>query len=259
MDILYSFDLFLNKVRVFMSTSIERPGSVPIPLSIRVEQSFQTYHGRIIKLLDPLNRQNACSEIAKRILLLFSALIIYPVWGFKCLIDRCINFLKFSNQSQTQVTLASEVEHAKKDILDRVSFDDFDFNGTESAKLFIVIKHEGNVFSKSFILLQDVNKEQILNQFDILVNNVQEDIIFNPNSKTEVVIGILAKGREDHQGQPVFSYKLTAHATVHYGEISKPGFASFTNVLATRDAQNSFCDLMGINQAPQIDAQGNFI
>jgi hypothetical protein len=247
------------KIGVFMSSTVERSHSIPISLSGRIEQTFQAYHGRIIKLLDPLNKEHACYEISKRILLLVSAVVFYPVWGFKCLIDRCINLQKFANQPQTRATLAFEIGCAKKDILDRICLNNSDLNDAKSAKLFFVIKHGGNVFSKTVILPQDVNEEQILKHFDTLVNDVQKDIIFNSTSKTEVNIGILAKCKEDYQGQPIFSYKLTAEATSHYGEISNPGLVSSTNILASNAIQNNFCDLMGINRAPQIDAQGNFI
>lgn len=248
-----------NKVGVLMSATVEQSNTVPISLNIRIEQAFQAYHGRIIKVLDPLNKENACYEIAKRILLIVSAVIIYPIWGFKCLIDRCINIQKSANQPQTRPTLTSEIEYAKRKILDRAGLDNSDFNDAKSAKLFLVIRHGGNVFHKNVILPQDVNKEQILTHFDTLVNDIQQDIIFNSTSKTKVNIGILAKGKKDYQGQPIFSYTLTAHATVHYGELSNPGIASATKVLASNAVQNSFCDLMEINQAPQIDYQGNFI
>src|SRR5947208_1664822 len=108
-----------------MSATVEQSNSVPISLNVRMEQAFQAYHGRIIKVLDPLNKENACYEIAKRILLLVSAVIIYPIWGFKCLINRCINIQQSANQPQTLATLASEIEYAKKEILDRTRHDDY--------------------------------------------------------------------------------------------------------------------------------------
>lgn len=241
-----------------MSAAVEKFDSLPISLSSRIEQAFEAYHGRIMKVLDPLNKEHACYDIAKRILLLVSAVIFYPVWGFKCLIDRCID-LRNPNRSKSHATLESEIRCATKDILSRVSLENCNLNDAKSAKLFLILKHGGVVFSKAYILRQDVNQEQILRHFDLLVKDSQTRITFDSINKTEVDIGILTTGKDDQEGLPTFSLSLTARATAHCGKASNPGVELFTKVLASDDVQDCFCYQMGINPTPQIDAQGNFI
>lgn len=198
------------------------------------------------------------NEKAQRIAIIaisIFSLVTLAYWIFKN------SSVIFANQPQIHATLASEIECAKQDFLDRNYFNDSDFNDTESAKLFLTIKHGehgGNVFSKTFIMPQDVNKERILEHFNTLINDIQADIIFNSTSNTIVKIGILAKGK-DYLGKPTFSYMLFAHSTAHHGETFNTGYQSFTEVFASDSIQNGFCDLMEINRAPQIDSQGNFI
>lgn len=219
--------------------------------------------GKIVYLVDQMHLQSDWVQlkipatIQRIALIAISILSLVAIMYYIAKNNAQIAAPQPQTQPQLAVTVATEIECAKKEILARLALKDSDFDTAVAAKLLLTVQHGGKVFLKTVILTQAVSKDQILKHLDILVNDIQDEIVFDQTSKTKVAIGILAKG-SDYKGLPMFSNKITAHATAYQGETSNPGFTAFTKILASA-IQNSFCNVLGIQPTPQLDAQGNFI
>lgn len=82
----------------------------------KVQIKCETFHGRMLNILTPLPNSGKLNEIINRIAQLFTAILIYPVWGFITVINKCFGKSKIKpnyeisyNENSTKL-IKSEIE-----------------------------------------------------------------------------------------------------------------------------------------------------
>ncbi len=245
-------------------------------------------YSKTISLLSPSSSQaiHIIQAHAKRIHV--AALVIFGALMVAC----CLFFsyrVIMSKQASPSTTLTTEFSAAKQELLENrrmLEKESVDLEHACAAKIFLILIHDTQCLTKTHIITNIPHqiwthkqiKNDLITQIDSLVDELQNELEFHDQHKTEFRIGILFKDapedpmvdellknedipieiKNQYTSPQTFS-RIIGEVTTYKGKRSNASSEFANRVTLTDQIQQDFCDALSIPFHPQIDASGQFV
>ncbi len=182
------------------------PNITPISHEIKDSLSkgfFQDFHGRVVSSLNSF--PSSLLDLAKRILILISAVVIYPIWGIT-LIAQGIQSKIVQSTGKSSRSSDNENISMKNEIKQIISRDlklwyVSDYEGDE-IKVFYGTKYNNHLFKSHFFIKNGVNSSKDFQKHieTFIVKNLKNQIDIFYDNQTSIDIEMIVVGLQKEDG-----------------------------------------------------------